>query len=94
VLANFVLVPALGAAPVLTTVASLALMCALPALANWLYYRHVTGIVLRAAALPGDEAARRAYRAAAGGVSWVGPIAVMGLTVLGALLAVSGAGLL
>lgn len=90
-LADALLVPVTAAAPGLASLLSLALLLALPAGGNWLYYRHVTGIVARAERLPGDAEARRAFRRGAGGVSWVGPAVVLGLTVLASLWAVSGA---
>lgn len=92
VLADLLLVPVTAAAPGPAGLLSLAVMMAFPVGGNWLYYRHVNGIIDRSEGLPVDEAARRDFRRQSGSVSWVGPAAVVGLTLLAALWAVSGAG--
>jgi hypothetical protein len=92
VLADLLLAPLTAAAPGPAGLLSLAVMVALPLGGNWLYYRHVNGILARAEGLEGGPEARRAYRQGAGGVSWVGPAMVVGLTALVSLWAVSGAG--
>jgi hypothetical protein len=92
VLADALLAPLTAAAPGPAGLLSLAVMVALPLGGNWLYYRHVNGIVARSGRLGGTPEERRAYRRGTGGVSWVGPAVVVGLTVLVSLWAVSGAG--
>jgi hypothetical protein len=91
-LADLLVMPATSASPGLSLLISLVVLLGVPSVANWLYYGHVRKIVARSRDMAGTDAERRDWRRAVGGVSWIGPAIILGITFVVTLWAVSGAG--
>jgi Protein of unknown function (DUF2628) len=75
--------------PDLSLLVSVLFGIAVPACADWLYYRHAGGIVSRSLGAAATDAARGAWRRAHGGVSWTGPAVVVVVNVAASLWAVA-----
>jgi len=88
ILVELVLMPVLAAAPLLSLGVTAVLMLAVPAGADWLYYRHVGKVIARSRDAAATDAERGAWRRARGGVSWVGPVILMVVSLMAALWAV------
>jgi hypothetical protein len=88
VLFELFLMAAGWAAPDLSLLLSVLFGIAVPAVADWLYYRHAGRIVSRSRGAAATDAARSAWRRARGGVSWTGPAVVVAVNVAVSLWAV------